>query len=108
VTFQDGERHEANIRWADVYLLVYSVTDRCSFDDCSRAKFLINYNKRRRKITGSSIKDPRDEAPVLLVGNKKDLVGDRMVATDEGLRRSRDIGCRAFHEISTRESVDEV
>ncbi|XP_018025868.1 ras-related and estrogen-regulated growth inhibitor [Hyalella azteca] len=105
---KDGDRHEANIRWADVFLLVYSVTDRCSFDDCSRAKFLINYNKRRRKITGNATKDPREEAPVLLVANKKDLPGDRMVTTDEGIRRSRDIGCRAFHEISARESIDEV
>uniref|UniRef100_A0A6A7G2W2 small monomeric GTPase n=2 Tax=Hirondellea gigas TaxID=1518452 RepID=A0A6A7G2W2_9CRUS len=105
---KDSERHEANIRWADVFLLVYSVTDRCSFDDCSRAKFLINYNKRRRRITGPANKDSREDAPVLLVGNKKDLVGDRMVSTDEGLKRSRDIGCRAFHEISVRESIEEV
>lgn len=29
---------------------MYSVTDKCSFDECNRLKFLINYNKRRKKI----------------------------------------------------------
>lgn len=41
---------EANIRWADAFILMYSVTDKCSFDECNRLKFLINYNKRRRKL----------------------------------------------------------
>lgn len=34
---------------------MYSVTDKCSFDECNRLKFLINYNKRRKKI-GSNYK----------------------------------------------------
>lgn len=46
---------EANIRWADAFILMYSVTDKCSFDECNRLKFLINYNKRRKKI-GSNYK----------------------------------------------------
>lgn len=41
---------EANIRWADAFILMYSVADKCSFDECNRLKFLINYNKRRRKL----------------------------------------------------------
>ncbi|KAK8726207.1 hypothetical protein OTU49_010421, partial [Cherax quadricarinatus] len=45
---------------------------------------------------------------VVLVGNKKDQSGDRMVDTQEGFKRSRDIGCQAFHEVSVRESIDEV
>lgn len=48
------------------------------------------------------------EVPVVLVGNKKDQTGDRMVSSEEGIKRSRDIGCHAFHEISVRESIDEV
>lgn len=48
------------------------------------------------------------EVPVVLVGNKKDQTGDRMVTSEEGIKRSRDIGCHAFHEISVRESIDEV
>lgn len=41
---------EANIRWAEAFVLTYSVTDKCSFDECNRLKFLINYNKRRRRL----------------------------------------------------------
>jgi hypothetical protein len=48
------------------------------------------------------------EAPVLLVGNKTDQIGDRMVAFEEGQRRSADIDCVSFHEISVRENIDEV
>ncbi|CAH4033405.1 unnamed protein product [Pieris brassicae] len=55
--------------------------------------------------------DPQDnihETPVVLVGNKVDQVGDRMVTTEEGQRRSKEIGCVCFHEISVRESIDQV
>ncbi|CAH2238778.1 jg11656 [Pararge aegeria aegeria] len=97
---------ESNIKWAEAFILMYSVTDKCSFDECHRLKFLINYNKRRRRLT-SSTKDCM-ETPVVLVGNKVDQAGDRMVSTDEGQRRSKEIGCVCFHEISVRESIDQV
>lgn len=45
---------------------------------------------------------------MVLVGNKVDQVGDRMVTTEEGQRRSKEIGCVCFHEISVRESIDQV
>lgn len=44
---------ETNIRWAEAFILIYSVTDKCSFDECNRLKFLINYNKRRRKLSSN-------------------------------------------------------
>jgi hypothetical protein len=51
---QENEMHssnfESNIRWAEAFILMYSITDKCSFEDVIRLKFLINYNKRRRKI----------------------------------------------------------
>ncbi|XP_013175071.1 PREDICTED: ras-related and estrogen-regulated growth inhibitor [Papilio xuthus] len=97
---------ESNIRWAEAFILMYSVTDKCSFDECHRLKFLINYNKRRRRL--SATKDSVLETPVVLVGNKTDQIGDRMVTTEEGQRRSKEIGCVCFHEISVRESIDQV
>lgn len=42
------------------------------------------------------------------MGNKIDQVGDRMVTTDEGQRRSKEIGCVCFHEVSVRESIEQV
>lgn len=44
----------------------------------------------------------------MLVANKNDQYGDRMVTLEEGERRYREIGCLAFREISVRESIDEV
>ncbi|SPP82017.1 ras-related and estrogen-regulated growth inhibitor [Drosophila guanche] len=103
----DGVTLESNIRWADAFILMYSITDKCSFDECSRLKFLINYNKRRRKL-GSASKDYTLDIPVILVGNKTDQPGDRMVSLEEGQRRFRELSCACFHEISVRESVDQV
>ncbi|XP_017019611.1 ras-related and estrogen-regulated growth inhibitor-like protein [Drosophila kikkawai] len=103
----DGVSLESNIRWADAFILMYSITDKCSFDECSRLKFLINYNKRRRKL-GSASKDYTLDIPVILVGNKTDQPGDRMVSLEEGQRRFRELSCACFHEISVRESVEQV
>ncbi|RZF38833.1 hypothetical protein LSTR_LSTR000536 [Laodelphax striatellus] len=97
---------EANIRWAEAFVLMYSVTDKCSFDECNRLKFLINYNKRKRRLNSS--KDTLADVPVVLVGNKLDQWGDRMVSSEDGQRRSKEIGCICFHEISVRESIDQV
>lgn len=122
---------------------MYSVTDKCSFDECNRLKFLINYNKRRKKIgsngkvsNGQSrnfffaqlcsismgivwthydtfcfcffSKDNSCDAPVMLVANKIDQYGDRMVLVEDGQRRYREIGCVGFREISVRESIEQV
>ncbi|XP_026468428.1 ras-related and estrogen-regulated growth inhibitor [Ctenocephalides felis] len=100
---------EANIRWAEAFILMYSVTDKCSFDECNRLKFLINYNKRRRRLVSSnSNKEGLYDIPVVLVGNKNDQWGDRMVTLEDGQRRSKEIGCVCFHEISVRESIEQV
>ncbi|KAG8325408.1 hypothetical protein J6590_068348 [Homalodisca vitripennis] len=151
---------EANIRWAEAFILMYSVTDKCSFDECNRLKFLINYNKRKRRLNSSKVRGrgvevegtcdmssycgqaPRQpgclirlllflhygcaqscvrkttntcshnesvtDVPVVLVGNKVDQWGDRMVSLEDGQRRSKEIGCVCFHEISVRESIEQV
>lgn len=42
------------------------------------------------------------------MANKIDQLYDRMVTKEEGKRRGEDIGCVCFHEISTRESIEDV
>lgn len=100
---------ETNIRWAEVFILVYSITDKCSFDECNRLKFLINYNKRRKRLGSSNSKDlSLSDVLVALVGNKIDQCGDRMVTPEEGQKKSQEIGCVRFYEISVRESIEQV
>lgn len=48
------------------------------------------------------------DVPVILVANKTDQIEDRMVSLIEGQNRAQEIGCACFHEISVRESIDEV
>lgn len=89
---------------------MYDVTDRCSFNECSRLKFLVNaLSRRRNKKSGA---DPNSEltntVPVVLLGNKVDKERDRMVMTEEGLTRSRQLGCDYFREVSVSETVDEI
>lgn len=44
----------------------------------------------------------------MLVANKIDQYGDRMVFVEDGQRRYREIGCVGFREISVRESIEQV
>jgi len=68
----------------------------------SRAfRFLVSHARKGRKVP----------PVVLLVGNKTDLScspGERVVSALEGQRRAKEIEAHAFHEISVRESVDQV
>lgn len=48
---------------------------------------------------------------VILIANKADLTytpGERVVSTAEGRQRAEEIEAHAFHEISVRESVEQV
>ena len=48
------------------------------------------------------------DIPVILVGNKIDQCGDRMVPLEDGQKRFREISCACVHEISVRESTEQV
>lgn len=54
------------------------------------------------------MKDNSCDVPVMLVANKIDQFGDRMVLVEDGQRRYREIGCVGFREISVRESIEQV
>ena len=104
---------ESRLRWADACLLVYSVTDRVSFDEIWRLRFLVNQATTAHR--GSFTKRLHHQPPVvLLVGNKTDLQnngppeGDRMVTTEEGRARAKQIEADGFWEVSARDSYDQV
>lgn len=63
---------EQYMRSGEGFLLVFSVTDRTSFDE------IYKFHKQILRV-----KD-RDEFPMILVGNKADLEHQRMVLADEG------------------------
>uniref|UniRef100_A0A1Q3FQE2 small monomeric GTPase n=1 Tax=Culex tarsalis TaxID=7177 RepID=A0A1Q3FQE2_CULTA len=80
------------VQWADGLLLVYSITDRDSF----------NYIRRAKEDLPCET-----TPPVALVGNKVDMVHLRQVSTDEGEILAKDFECK-FAEISAAEHVFQV
>lgn len=100
---EENSRLEANIKWADAVIIVYSVTDRCSFNECSRLKVVINSYSKRSKNNGTSVSPC---LPAVLVGNQTDRARDRMVSTAEGRAKSIEMNCIGFYEISIREERD--
>uniref|UniRef100_A0A0B7B1F2 small monomeric GTPase n=2 Tax=Arion vulgaris TaxID=1028688 RepID=A0A0B7B1F2_9EUPU len=106
----ENSRLKEHIRWADAIILMYDVTDRCSFNECTRLKFLVNsFCKRSRwKTISDSNYDSIGGIPVALVGNKADRDKDRMVLLTEGATRSEQLKCVSFTEVSVQEDVDAV
>ncbi|XP_010773623.1 ras-related and estrogen-regulated growth inhibitor isoform X1 [Notothenia coriiceps] len=83
---------EASLRWADGFLLLYSITQRLSFLEVPRLKKLIDQTKQSLVV------------PTVLVANKADLEIGREVTTEEGQRLAKDLRC-GFRELSVAESV---
>uniref|UniRef100_A0A2R9AR14 GTP-binding protein n=1 Tax=Pan paniscus TaxID=9597 RepID=A0A2R9AR14_PANPA len=71
---QDGGRWLPShcMAMGDAYVIVYSVTDKGSFEKASELRVQL----RRARQT--------DDVPIILVGNKSDLVRSREVSVDEG------------------------
>ena len=78
------------VQWADGLLLVYSITDRNSFNYIRKAK-----------------EELQTESPVALLGNKVDMVHLRQVSTEEGEILAKDFECK-FFEVSAAEHVYQV
>ncbi|KAG7473624.1 hypothetical protein MATL_G00097830 [Megalops atlanticus] len=97
---EDALLIEEKIKWGDGFIIVYSVTDRCSFDEVMRLCFLINH------IHSGPRKSSAEPPPIVIVANKKDLEFDRMVTTEDGENLSKGLKL-PFYEISTRDSCEE-
>ncbi|XP_042294469.1 GTP-binding protein RAD isoform X1 [Sceloporus undulatus] len=60
------------MKMGDAYIIVYSVTDKVSFEKASELRIQL---RRARQA---------EDIPIILVGNKSDLVRSREVSVDEG------------------------
>ncbi|XP_029991306.1 GTP-binding protein REM 1 isoform X2 [Sphaeramia orbicularis] len=69
---EEGGSSDDCLKVGSAYVIVYSVTDRSSFDLASELRITL---RRTRQA---------DNLPIILVGNKSDLVRSREVAVEEG------------------------
>ncbi|KAK3789723.1 hypothetical protein RRG08_036016 [Elysia crispata] len=89
-----NETLEKHVRWADGCLLIYSVTDKDSYQAACALKD--NLFQQR----GSDL-------PVVLVSNKHDLLTAKTVSDDEGANLEDDLDCPRF-QISVAEGQEGV
>ncbi|KGL80994.1 Ras-like family member 11A, partial [Tinamus guttatus] len=78
-------------RWAEGFLLVYSITDYSSYES------IRPLYQHIRKV------HPDTRTPIIIVGNKADLLHARQVQTKDGLQLANELGS-LFLEISTSEN----
>ncbi|XP_062922613.1 ras-related and estrogen-regulated growth inhibitor-like protein [Mobula hypostoma] len=85
---------EKQIQWADGFVLVYSICDRASFNIVRQQ---IQFIKSMKAYPGA------DRAPIVIVGNKRDLCHRRTVSSEEGRLLALATHCE-FYEISAAET----
>lgn len=84
-----------SIQWADAVVLVYSVTDRRSFD------LIDQLHQQVVRAGGASM------PPVILLANKADLLHLRRVDSQQGPLLASTLGC-SFYEVSASEDYSQV
>ncbi|XP_066541088.1 ras-related and estrogen-regulated growth inhibitor-like protein [Hoplias malabaricus] len=89
---------EKRLQWADGFVLVYSICDRASFNNLSK---LFQIIKAAKDYVGS------EKAPVVIVGNKRDLHHRRTVLSEEGRLLALSVDCQ-FYEVSAAENYHSV
>ncbi|XP_078359781.1 ras-related and estrogen-regulated growth inhibitor-like [Oculina patagonica] len=91
----DTSQVDKDIKWADAFLVVYSITDKNSFNNAIQLVEAIYDGKGT------------DELHVALVGNKTDLEHFRKVTKKDGQLAAEQLGCM-FFEVSAAENYDNV
>uniref|UniRef100_A0A4X2JLS5 small monomeric GTPase n=1 Tax=Vombatus ursinus TaxID=29139 RepID=A0A4X2JLS5_VOMUR len=89
------EQVNRSIYWADGFVCVYSITDHASY------RIIRPLYQHIRKI------HPNANIPLLLLGNKGDLLRARQVSPDEGEQLAGELG-GSYSEVSARENFDSV
>jgi small GTP-binding protein len=95
------------IRNGEGFLIIYSVTSRSSFEEVNT---LVNQILSAKEVTDyENNPSLANELPIIIVGNKCDLVKDRKVTTEEGSQLCQKYGGLKFFDTSakTRQNVDE-
>ncbi|XP_047659739.1 ras-related and estrogen-regulated growth inhibitor isoform X1 [Tachysurus fulvidraco] len=103
---------ESSIKWADGFLIVYSVTDRSSFEAVARLKRLIDHIRQSLgktdlrsaslRLCSCHVRYFSEGIPTVIVANKNDMENGRVVRTEEGQALARDLRC-SFFELSVAE-----
>ncbi|XP_023345273.1 ras-related and estrogen-regulated growth inhibitor [Eurytemora carolleeae] len=88
------------VSWADGLVLVYSITDRSSF---TYLKQVFNHIQDVRGVAQVKEKD----VPMLILGNKGDMVHLRQVSSEEGEILAKDFDCN-FLEVAAADQVNEI
>lgn len=83
-----------SVQWADAVVLVYSVTDRQSFDLIGQLHQLVT------RAGGANM-------PVILLANKADLLHLRRVDSQQGPSLAGTLGC-SFYDVSASEDYNQV
>ncbi|KAJ3425791.1 ras-like protein rasb [Anaeramoeba flamelloides] len=87
---------DSYMRSGEAFLIVYSVTDRNSFDEVATFREQI-----------SRVKDS-ENVPIIIVGNKSDLENERKISRGEGQDLATTYDCPFFEtSAKTRTNVDE-
>ncbi|XP_064620819.1 ras-like protein family member 12 [Lineus longissimus] len=94
---RDRQDLEKYYKWADLALIVYSITSRPSFRQVREYIYSI---AQYQKTTGKDI-------PIVLVGNKVDLERYRQVSKSEGSRLATENDC-LFYETTAAEEFEHV
>ncbi|KAI9703886.1 MAG: Ras GTPase [Candelina mexicana] len=84
---------EQYMRTGEGFLLVYSITSRQSFEE------IMTFQQQILRV-----KD-KDYFPIIVVGNKCDLEGERQVSKQEGEAVARSFGCK-FIETSAKSRIN--
>ncbi|XP_005991731.1 ras-related and estrogen-regulated growth inhibitor-like protein [Latimeria chalumnae] len=88
------------LRWADGFILVYSICDRASFNVVRQQAQCI---QQAKKMAGNG----SGKVPIIIVGNKRDLQHRRTVSSEEGRLLALSTEC-SFFEISAAETYHSV
>lgn len=87
---------EQYMRGGEGFILVYTITEKRSFQEVSRIKEMIDRVRNYEKV------------PIVIVGNKKDLEQKRQVSTQEAQLLAKNYNCPFFEtSAALRHNVDE-